>query len=240
VPNEQATGEAELIHTPEALADYGADAACSDAGDAQAPTDLASRGEVRLERFLDVATELFCEKGYQHTRLSEIVARAGGSLATLYRAFGDKEGLVRAIIQRRKDRMRSSIQALILDDMEPEHALRAVAEEIAEQISTREAQVVYRIALGEGSSFPDLRDWFFEHAVASVRSTLSRYFELQIAAGRMKMTCPAAASNQFFMMLSGDVILGISSGHVREPDPVQLREHALGAVDTFLYGTLPR
>ena len=52
--------------------------------------DLCRRGEIRAEKFLDAATEVFAEKGYQHARLSEIVARAGGSLATLYRIFGDK------------------------------------------------------------------------------------------------------------------------------------------------------
>ena len=48
------------------------------------PVELCKRGEIRVERFLDAATEVFIEKGYQHARLSDIVARAGGSLATLY------------------------------------------------------------------------------------------------------------------------------------------------------------
>lgn len=65
------------------------------------PVDLCKRGEMRVERFIDAATVVFTEKGYRHARLSEIVARAGGSLATLYRVFGDKEGLAHAIIQRR-------------------------------------------------------------------------------------------------------------------------------------------
>ena len=37
--------------------------------------DLCRRGEIRAEKFLDAATEVFAEKGYQHARLSEIVAR---------------------------------------------------------------------------------------------------------------------------------------------------------------------
>ena len=40
--------------------------------------DLCRRGEIRAEKFLDAATEVFAEKGYQHARLSEIVARADG------------------------------------------------------------------------------------------------------------------------------------------------------------------
>ena len=39
--------------------------------------ELCRRGEIRAEKFLDAATDVFAEKGYQHARLSEIVARAG-------------------------------------------------------------------------------------------------------------------------------------------------------------------
>ncbi|MCW5568873.1 MAG: TetR family transcriptional regulator, partial [Dokdonella sp.] len=45
--------------------------------------DLARRGEERAEMFLQSAIEVFLEKGYRQTRLSDIVARAGGSYATL-------------------------------------------------------------------------------------------------------------------------------------------------------------
>ncbi len=204
------------------------------------PVDLCKRGEMRVERFLDAATEVFTEKGYQHARLSEIVARAGGSLATLYRVFGDKEGLARAIILRRLQDLNERMQALNLSGLPPKDALFTAAERIAQGMTTTEMLVVHRIAIGEGQSFPDLRDWFFDHAVASVRSTLSDYFEQEIAAGRLKMPSAPVAASQFFMMLFGDLVIRISSGNLRDPDPEELRSYALSAVDMFLHGALPR
>jgi len=195
---------------------------------------------MRVERFLDAATEVFTEKGYQHARLSEIVARAGGSLATLYRVFGDKEGLARAIILRRLQDLNERMQALNLSGLPPKDALFTAAERIAQGMTTTEMLVVHRIAIGEGQSFPDLRDWFFDHAVASVRSTLSDYFEQEIAAGRLKMPSAPVAASQFFMMLFGDLVIRISSGNLRDPDPEELRSYALSAVDMFLHGALPR
>jgi AcrR family transcriptional regulator len=202
--------------------------------------DLCKRGEMRVERFLDAATEVFTEKGYQHARLSEIVARAGGSLATLYRVFGDKEGLARAIIQRRLQDLNERMQTLNLAGLPPEDALLIAAERIAQGMTTTEMMVVHRIAIGEGQSFPDLRDWFFDHAVASVRGSLSDYFEQEMAAGRLKMVSAPMAASQFFMMLFGDIAIRISCGNLRDPDPVELRHYALGAVDLFLRGALPR
>jgi AcrR family transcriptional regulator len=195
---------------------------------------------MRVERFLDAATEVFIEKGYQHARLSEIVARAGGSLATLYRVFGDKEGLARAIILRRLQDLNERMQTLNLSGLPPKDALFLAAERIAQGMTTTEMLVVHRIAIGEGQSFPDLRDWFFDHAVASVRGSVSDYFEQEMAAGRLRIASASMASSQFFMMLFGDLVIRISCGNLRDPDPEELRNYALGAVDLFLHGALPR
>jgi AcrR family transcriptional regulator len=195
---------------------------------------------MRVERFLDAATEVFTEKGYQHARLSEIVARAGGSLATLYRVFGDKEGLARAIILRRLQDLNERMQTLNLSGLPPKDALFLAAERIAQGMTTTEMLVVHRIAIGEGQSFPDLRDWFFDHAVASVRGCLSDYFEQEMAAGRLRITSASMAASQFFMMLFGDLVIRISCGNTRDPDPEELRNYALGAADLFLHGALPR
>lgn len=207
---------------------------------ARLPVDLCRRGELRVERFLDAATEVFTEKGYQHARLSEIVARAGGSLATLYRVFGDKEGLAHAIIQRRLHEMGARLQDLNLSGRSPEEALQQAAERIAEGMCTAESVVIHRIVIGEGQSFPGMRDWFFDHAVAAVRASLAEYFEQEIAAGRLRMDSPSRAASQFFMMLFGDLVIRVSSGNLKNPDPEELRIYAQGAVDLFLHGALPR
>ena len=202
--------------------------------------ELCRRGEIRAEKFLDAATEVFAEKGYQHARLSEIVARAGGSLATLYRIFGDKEGLASAILERRLDMHTHLLRDLNLTELPPEQALRRVAIRMAQVMARTDSQVVYRIVIGEGQSFPALRDWFFDHAVASIRSTLADYFEQQVAAGRMELASPKAAAAQFYMSLFGDQIVRLAAGSTQLPDVDTLEAQALAAVELFLQGTLPR
>ena len=202
--------------------------------------DLCKRGELRVERFLDAATEVFTEKGYQHARLSEIVARAGGSLATLYRAFGDKEGLAHAIIQRRLHELTDRLQDLNLSGLAPQDALQQAAERIAEGMCTAESVVIHRIVIGEGQSFSSMRDWFFDHAVAAVRTSLADYFVQEVEAGRLKLASPSLAASHFFMMLFGDLVMRVSSGNLKNPDPEELRLYAQSAVHLFLHGALPR
>lgn len=202
--------------------------------------DLCERGEKRVGQFLEAATEVFLEKGYRNARLSDIVARAGGSLATLYRAFGDKEGLVHAIME---DSIRSFGKGLdILRDegAPPEQLLPAAAECMATEILSPGRIVSHRIVIAEGLSFPDLRTWFFEHGVAPAERQLTAYFEREKAAGRLVLASPAVAADRFYMMVFGGTILRSVNGVVTAADIDRVQAETREAVGIFLHGVLPR
>ena len=55
------------------------------------------RGRARWRRIVDVAARLFEERGYANVTISDIVAETGGSLATGYKWFGNKEELFMAV-----------------------------------------------------------------------------------------------------------------------------------------------
>jgi TetR/AcrR family transcriptional regulator len=64
----------------------------------------ASRGRGTRERILEVATEMFSQRGYSACPVAEIVARAGVTKPVLYYYFGSKEGLFRAILEEASNR----------------------------------------------------------------------------------------------------------------------------------------
>lgn len=61
------------------------------------------RGHERCVALLDNATELFLKYGYDAVSLNDIVQHAGGSKASIYKYFGNKEGLFKAICDYRRD-----------------------------------------------------------------------------------------------------------------------------------------
>jgi AcrR family transcriptional regulator len=67
----------------------------------------ASRRRAQASRtqgeILDVAREQFLEHGYAATTVARIAADAGTSVETVYKAFGGKSGLVRALWERALD-----------------------------------------------------------------------------------------------------------------------------------------
>src|SRR5690606_34593779 len=202
--------------------------------------ELCKRGELRTERFLDAATDAFIEKGYRRASLGEIVGRAGGSLSTLYRVFGDKEGLAHAIIERHMAVVTARLQDLSLSGLPPQAALQQVGECILASSISRESLLVHRIVIGQGRDFPDLRDWFFANAVMPAQAILTAYLANARSAGPLSLRAPAIASSQFFMMIFGEMMIRVASGNLASPAPAIARNEARAAVDLFLHGALPR
>lgn len=51
------------------------------------------------DRLIGAASELFCRYGINATGIDAIVEQSGTAKATLYKAFGSKEGLIEAVLQ---------------------------------------------------------------------------------------------------------------------------------------------
>lgn len=202
--------------------------------------DLCARGEIRVEKFLEAATEVFLEKGYRGARLSDIVARAGGSLSTLYRAFGDKQGLAHAIMARSIGNFGQGLEALLRSQLPPEQALPVAADRMVEEILTPARILTHRIVIAEGLDFPELRDWFFTRGVSTAEKMLSEYFEREQRDGRLVLDSPAVAADRFYMMVFGGVIMRTVNGKITPQDKLRVQAETREAVTIFLRGVLPR
>jgi AcrR family transcriptional regulator len=60
------------------------------------------RGAARREQILDEAVELFAQRGYRGSGLLELARRIGISHVLILHHFGTKEGLLRAVVDRRE------------------------------------------------------------------------------------------------------------------------------------------
>ncbi|WP_033338255.1 TetR/AcrR family transcriptional regulator [Catenuloplanes japonicus] len=65
------------------------------------------------QRLLDAAEELFYAEGVHTVGIDRVIEHAGVARGSLYNAFGSKDELVRAYLQRRADRMFARIEAAV-------------------------------------------------------------------------------------------------------------------------------
>lgn len=93
------------------------------------------KGRKRYELIVKTALELFLKNGYDKTSLSDIVAISGGSLASIYTFFENKEGLFKAIIEQEIDELISEIDEKI--DLKISHSL--------EEFLTKFATIIFSI-----------------------------------------------------------------------------------------------
>ena len=61
------------------------------------------------EKLLDAALDLFCEKGFSQTRLSDVAERIGMTRGALYGHFKNKPSLLAALIQEMHERERALV-----------------------------------------------------------------------------------------------------------------------------------
>src|SRR5439155_24988821 len=77
-------------------------------------TKTTDRSSAR-ERLLAAANELFYAEGVQTVGIDRVIEQAGVAKATLYKAFGSKDGLIRAYLEARhaatRDRMTRELAA---------------------------------------------------------------------------------------------------------------------------------
>ncbi len=74
-----------------------------------------SRGQRRIAAILDAAEQLFAEIGYDATTTNAIAARAHTAIGSLYQFFPNKEAILRALVERFRDRLRTGLDAALAD-----------------------------------------------------------------------------------------------------------------------------
>lgn len=71
--------------------------------------------ELRRNELMDLAEQLFAEKGYDHTSPSDIIRKAGVAQGTFYYYFKSKDDIVRAIIGRYLERYEQYVAEIAAD-----------------------------------------------------------------------------------------------------------------------------
>ncbi|HEU4877771.1 MAG TPA: TetR/AcrR family transcriptional regulator [Sphingomicrobium sp.] len=164
----------------------------------------------RLERrraMIEAAESLFLEQGYDATSLAAIVKRSGGSLATLYELFGNKQGLLRAIIELRDEEDRCPAYGQDCAVTPPSELLRAYAHRLYAHVTSRRAIALKRIVITEALRDPEFARTLYEDIhLPSVRELAAILRKLD-EDGKAKVDDPMAAAGLFFAIVMSDAQL---------------------------------
>ncbi|WHY27063.1 TetR/AcrR family transcriptional regulator [Bacillus wiedmannii] len=94
---------------------------------------MARLREFDEEKALDAAMQLFWEKGYAATSLSELTAKMEIQKPSLYSAFGDKEGLFEAALRRYTNLHAANIRTKLQNEQSVKEAIRTFFDNMVEE-----------------------------------------------------------------------------------------------------------
>jgi AcrR family transcriptional regulator len=81
--------------------------------------------EVRERQIVELAEQLFSERGYQGSSMDELARRAGVTKPVVYELFGSKDGLFRTCLERSAERLAKLVAEAVRAESEPEARVRA-------------------------------------------------------------------------------------------------------------------
>ena len=122
--------------------------------------DIESLSERGL-MILNSAQELFFNKGFDETSLEMIINKAGGSRRSIYNEFGDKQGLLMAVIQRQVT-VQTEIFTTIDRNLAAKVALNKVCFEFVKGMLSPELMSLFRLVVQQVVKFPQLGEMIYQ------------------------------------------------------------------------------
>ncbi|MEQ1232524.1 TetR/AcrR family transcriptional regulator [Acinetobacter seifertii] len=160
------------------------------------------RGIERRLALLLSATELFLEKGYDAVSLDDIVNHAGGSKASIYKYFGNKEGLFTAIC----DYKREMFFKDVCIPFNPEKStlkeyLIQTLERVYVHIIQPEHIAFLRLIIEQTECNTVLIQYLYDKWVHNLQNTLTQALEFAHNAGEITCPSPYHSSLMYFGIL---------------------------------------
>jgi AcrR family transcriptional regulator len=130
----------------------------------------------KIEHILNVAAEVFAEKGYTGVSTNEIADLAGVSKRSMYYYVGDKDTLYLSVIKRlMAGGLKHFNELKAENDLDPELRLKLFINALAQAGADRNVRsVVLRELLSGGGVLPD---YYFPESLGMIRNILSDIIE---------------------------------------------------------------
>lgn len=189
----------------------------------------------RQQAVLDAVLALMVEEGDQLT-MSAVARRASCSKETLYKWFGDRDGLLTATVQWQAARVRAdNYDRQTLDAATLRKSLRDFAENWLSVISSQTSIALNRVAIGHAASGKsNLGGIVLANGRFAIGERLKPMLEAGREAGLLDFDDAETAFRTFFGLIGRDVQIRLLLGDALRLSRVEIERDAARAVDQFL------
>ena len=155
----------------------------------------------KTEAILDAAVEVIGQRGLA-APMEAIARRAGVSKQTVYNHYGSKAELVRALIERRVDRITAPLRDPGAVD-NPTETLKAFALTMLETVVAANGYSIMRVIVQGAGGMPEVAHEVFEAGPRQTRSQLATFLATETRLGRLVVEDFDQAAEIFSGMVMG-------------------------------------
>ena len=127
----------------------------------QASTEEVKPLTARGQLIRDAAQQLFFKYGFDETSLEMIINESGGSRRSIYNEFGNKKGLLIAVIQK-QIKLQSDILTSINRDAPAKEALNQVCFKFVKGMLSPSLMSLFRLVIQQVVKFPELGEMIYQ------------------------------------------------------------------------------
>ena len=159
------------------------------------PCRWRRRKEARPEEILEAALDLFAEKGFAATRISDVARKAGISKGTLYLYFESKEAIFRAVVLEMITPALAREEALVDAYQGPTDVLlREMIHDWWEHIGNSRLSAIPKLIVSEAGNFPELAEFFVNTVVKRARKLYAKAISRGMVRGEFNAYDPEAVA----------------------------------------------
>ncbi|GAA0810287.1 TetR/AcrR family transcriptional regulator [Colwellia asteriadis] len=157
---------------------------------------LSARGTL----LLDAAQHLFFTRGFDETSLEMIINEVGGSRRSIYNEFGNKHGLLVAVINRQLIKQTEMLTS-INRELSAEAALNDVCFRFAQGMLSKTLISLFRLVVQQVVKSPEFGEMIFDRGPMKAVLPLAQYLEELTEQGILKVV-DAHTSAQVLLKMS--------------------------------------
>lgn len=205
----------------------------------KAPGKREARKIDRREAIVEVAKRQFLDNGYAATSMSAIAAELGGSKATLWSYFSNKEYLFAAVLDGATAAYRQQFADLLRPSKDMPSAILEFTRSFMTKLTLPEPVRLHRLIVAESGRNPELGQLFFERARAPTLALLRDFMADGMASGQLRQADPQIAADALTSLCLGGMHRRILWG-APIPAPETIETEARTVTDIFMAAFGPR
>jgi AcrR family transcriptional regulator len=203
---------------------------------------MRTKSESRRQAILQAAAEVFQDKGFERTSMSDIRERVGCSKPTLYSYFASKEALFSDVVfSATEQEFQETLQALDPDLDNLNEALQSFGRRLLTLLYSPQVQAVRRMLASQAVQ-TGLGRRCYEMGPLRSEAAIAAFLEAAMDEGRMRQADPRTAALHLKALLEAEWIEPFLFDALPVPTAAQIESVVARGVVVFMaaYGPTPK